>query len=108
MAKQHNGKGGKGGKAQAQVAATPTGAAGATAQAAQVLHLQVKQGAKLRGARALWYAALLAHNGQPAAAYLAACASNPPSLPKSGVAEPPQGWLSWFVRNGLCQLVPAP
>ncbi len=87
----------------------PTGAAGATPQTATVLHIQVaKANLAYRGARAAWYAALLAHNGQPAAAYLAACKDNPPSLPKSGVAEAPQGWLSWFVRQGVCALVAGP
>lgn len=82
------------------------GAAGKGTQPAQVLVLAVKVGGKFGGARAAWYAALVQHNGQPAAAYLAACATKPPSLPKSGVAESPQGWLSWFVRHGHVALVP--
>jgi hypothetical protein len=102
MGKRNKAKG-----ATVAVQAQPAGAAGTTAQAAQVLHLQVKQGVALRGARAAWYAVLVQHNGQPAAAYLAACKEKPPSVPKSGVAEAPQGWLSWFVRQGIAQLVPA-
>lgn len=90
---------------KAAQAATVMGAAGKGAQPAQVLVLQVKQGCNFRGARAHWYGVLVAHHGQPAAAYLAACKATPPSLPKSGVAEAPQGWLSWFVRNGVCTLV---
>ncbi len=85
----------------------PAGAAGTTAQAAKVLYLEVKPGMKYRGARDAWYARLQAHNGKDAASYLASCKENPPSLPKSGVAEAPQGWLSWFVRQGVCTLVPA-
>ena len=93
---------------QAKVRAqAPAGSAGTTAQAAQVLHLQVKQGVALRGARAAWYGVLCQYHGQPAAAFLAHCAANPPSLPKSGVAEAPQGWLSWFTRQGIATLVPA-
>lgn len=98
------------GKQAAKAATTvaqPAGAAGATAQAATILHLQVKQGVAMRGARAAWYAVLVQHNGQPAAAYLAACKAVPPSLPKSGVPEAPQGWLSYFVRTGVVTLTPA-
>lgn len=62
-----------------------------------------------RGARAAWYAALVAHVGQPATAYLAHCAATPPSLPtkgkNAGVAEKPQGWLAWFVSHKYCTLV---
>jgi hypothetical protein len=56
--------------------------------------------ATFRGARGAWFAVLQAHNGQPANNYLAACVAKPPSLPASGRAEAPTGWLSWFVRNG--------
>lgn len=66
--------------------------------------LAVKPGMQYRGARAAWYAVLLAHNGQPAAAYLAACAANPPSLTKKGTAENPTGWLRYFVRTGVATL----
>lgn len=67
-----------------------------------------KPKATFRGARQAWFNVLLAHNGQPANAYLAACAAKPPSLPASGRAEAPTGWLSWFVRNGYATVtVPA-
>lgn len=71
--------------------------------------LQVKAGANLRGARAAWYAVLLAHNGKPVADFLAATAANPPSMPTKGAlagkGEPPKGWLGWFVRNGWASVV---
>lgn len=63
--------------------------------------LAVKTGVALRGARQAWYNVLVQYNGKPVAEFLAACAANPPSLPKSGVAEKPQGWLGWFVRSGI-------
>lgn len=66
--------------------------------------LVVKAGLYYRGARAAWYAVLLAHNGQPGNAYLAACTTQPPSLPKSGRPEAPSGWLRYFVRTGACTL----
>lgn len=84
---------------------TPAGAAGTTPAAATILHLQVKPGVAYRGARAAWYAVLLQHNGQPASAYLLACKATPPSVPKSGVPEAPQGWLAYFVRTGVATLV---
>ena len=77
--------------------------AGSTVQAVPAV-LAVKPGMQYRGARAAWYAVLVQHNGQPAAAYLAACAANPPSVPKKGVAENPQGWLRYFVRTGVATL----
>ncbi len=85
----------------------PAGAAGKTATAATVLHLRVKQGMKFRGARAAWYERLQGYEGKPAAAYLESCKERPPSVPKSGVAEAPQGWLSWFTRHNVVELVPA-
>lgn len=63
--------------------------------------LQVAAGRKLRGARQAWYEVLQAHNGKPVAEFLAHCTKAPPSLPKSGVAEKPQGWLRYFVRSGI-------
>lgn len=85
----------------------PAGAAGKTVQAAKVLYLQVKTGVKFRGARDKWYTVLQQYNGKPASDYLTACKENPPSLPKSGVAEAPQGWLSYFQRVGAVELVAA-
>lgn len=94
---------GKQAKAVAQVPSITLQGAVTTAQPAT---LQLVVGAKvnLRGARALWYAHLVQFNGQPAAAFLAACTATPPSLPKSGKAEPAQGWLRWFIANGYVTL----
>lgn len=84
-------------------ASPPAGAAGATPAAAKALYIQVLKGScNFRGARGAWYARLQQYNGKPASEFLASCTANPPSLPKSGVAEPPQGWLSWFTRQGVC------
>lgn len=57
-----------------------------------------------RGARAAWYAVLCQHQGKPVAEFYKATADKPPSLPKSGVAEKPSGWLAWFVRSGIATL----
>lgn len=64
--------------------------------------LKVKmEGVQLRGARAAWYEVLKEHDGKPAQDYLEATAKKPPSLPASGRAENPTGWLGWFVRQGI-------
>lgn len=103
------GKGNKGGNAAKQVAPVAVVVQAATVvragKPAQPGVLQVKAGAALRGARAAWYGVLLAYNGKPVAEFLAATTATPPSLPKSGVQEKATGWLGWFVRNGLVQVV---
>lgn len=66
--------------------------------------LAVKQGVALRGARKAWYEALCKYDGKTAAEFLAGTAETPPSLPKSGVAEKPSGWLAWFQRAGIATL----
>ncbi len=111
MAKANKGAtGAKGTGAQAPAATTagmvaaPTVPATAGKPAAPGI-LAVKPGVALRGARAAWYGVLLQYNGKPVADFLAATAANPPSLPKSGVAEKPTGWLGWFTRTGVAQVV---
>jgi hypothetical protein len=93
--------------AKATVTAQPAGAAGKTAQAATILHLEVKMGVVMRGARAAWYERLCKYDGKPASDYLASCKETPPSVPKSGVPEAPQGWLSYFTRTGVAKVVQA-
>jgi hypothetical protein len=90
------------GTAPSAVVAAPATVVGNVAQP-QVI-ASVKAGIKYRGARAAWYAVLQAHQGKPAADFLAACTTQPPSVPKSGVVEKPSGWLSYFVRTGVASL----
>jgi len=63
-----------------------------------------KKAQKYKGARASWYAALLAHDGQTSNAFVDACTKKPPDVPKSGKAEDPAGWLRFFVRIGVATL----
>jgi hypothetical protein len=77
---------------------TPEGTAKA------VIIASVKAGVKYRGAREAWYKVLCAHEGKPAADYLAHCTQNPPSTPKSGVVEKASGWLRYFLRSGVVTL----
>lgn len=74
--------------------------------------LAVKGNVPLRGARQAWYTLLLAHNGKPAAAFLAAATANPPSLPQKGKCagkpEPASGWLRYFVRQGIATYTNTP
>ena len=101
----------KGGNAPTVTVAATTAVVGAgTAQAKVVpgvLQVTPAKGA-LRGARAAWYAVLLQYNGKPVAEFLAATTATPPSLPKSGKAENPTGWLGWFKRQGIAAVVVPP
>jgi hypothetical protein len=63
--------------------------------------LKVKDGQSFRGARQAWYDVLKAHDGKPAQDFLESTAKTPPSLPKSGRAENPSGWLRYYVRTGV-------
>jgi hypothetical protein len=118
MAKQLGNKGGNATKAaqagnttaQATTVSAPTVVQAGQPTAPGIL--QVKPGVALRGARAAWYAALLAYNGKPVAEFLAATdqtgatpTGKAPSVPKSGTAEKPSGWLGWFTRSGIATVV---
>jgi len=58
-----------------------------------------KKSLKFTGARAHWYAALLAHDGQTNDAFIDACTKQPPATSKSGKAEDPRGWLRRLLRG---------
>lgn len=64
----------------------------------------LKSNVKFRGARAAWYEVLRSYNGKPAGDFLAQCTKSPPSVPKSGIAEPASGWLRYFTRSGIAEL----
>ena len=65
----------------------------------------VKANFRPGSARALYYAAIQAHNGKSVNAFAKHCAANPPSVPGrgklKGKQEPVTGWVSYFVRTGL-------
>jgi len=63
-----------------------------------------KKVAKFTGARAHWYAALLAHDGQTNDAFIDACTKQPPATSRSGKTEDPRGWLRFFERTGVARL----
>lgn len=65
---------------------------------------KVKDGLKLRGARAAWYELLQKHEGKPVQDFLAAATKTPPSMPKSGVPEKASGWFRYFVRSGIASV----
>ena len=71
----------------------------AKAEVAKIL--KVKAGQKYRGAREAWYVVLQQHDGKSVESFLEATAKKPPSLPKSGKAEKPTGWLRFFERSGV-------
>lgn len=65
----------------------------------------LKTDAKFRGAREAWYNKLKEFDGKPIADYEKACTDTPPSLPKSGKAEKPSGWIGYFQRTGILSVV---
>ena len=56
-------------------------------------------------ARALYYDTLAKWDGKPAADLLKKWDAAPPKLPASGKPEKATGWLSFFVREGYCEIV---
>jgi hypothetical protein len=91
--------------------ATSTVAPAAAAPAApKVATLQVRKGMQYRGARAAWYERLCEYDGKPVAEFVASATANPPSVYGSrskhaGKPEPVPGWLRFFVRTGVAELV---
>lgn len=77
---------------------------------ANVIKVNPKAKANFRdgSARALYWQAIQKYNGKPVADFVQACQENPPATPKrgklAGKAEPTQGWVSWFARNGYIAL----
>jgi len=100
MAKQTTRKPAKGTTPAAQAPAAPA----ASTPVIQVLRQPTKP-YRQGSARALYWAAVQAHNGQPVTALAASIAANPPSQPKrgklAGQTEPLTGWLAWFKAQGV-------
>lgn len=67
--------------------------------------LRVKAGQKYRGAREAWYARLKEYDGKPLDDFLASTKEKMPSLPESGKAENPMGWVRFFQRVGVLGIV---
>ncbi len=65
--------------------------------------------AKFRGARAAWLEHLRAYDGMSLALCVKAAQEEPPSTPKTGkyanVCEPPMGWVRFFVRQQIVEVV---
>lgn len=59
---------------------------------------------KAGSARAEWFATVRKFNGKPAADFVEAATKKPPVLTKGGKAEPPAGWLRYFVKQGVVEL----
>jgi hypothetical protein len=60
---------------------------------------------KKDSARALWYGAIAKANGKTAEDFVDAATKAPPVLKKDGKAEHPAGWLRYFMKEGMVQLV---
>ena len=69
---------------------------------------KIKANFRPNSARAAYYEAITAFNGKSVESFAASVAKTPPSYPKrgklKGKAEPIQGWISYFVREGLVEI----
>lgn len=69
---------------------------------------KVKANFRANSARASYYEAISKFNGKSVESFAASVAKNPPSVPGrgklKGKAEPIQGWIGYFVREGLVEL----
>jgi len=55
-------------------------------------------------ARDEWFKAVIRHEGKSVDAFIKNTKRNPPILKKDGIAEAPQGWLNYFVREQVIKL----
>lgn len=62
---------------------------------------------KKGSARALWYGAVVKANGKTPEEFVDAATKTPPVLKKDGSAEHPAGWLRYFMKERMVQLVKA-
>jgi len=72
----------------------------------QKLHTtKIKPTFRAGSARALYYEAIAKFNGKSVESFVKAVAASPPSVPNrgklKGKQEPVNGWISYFVREGL-------
>ena len=56
-------------------------------------------------ARAKWLAAIKRYDGKSVDEFLTATGRKPPIRSASGQAESPMGWLRFFERSGVIQIV---
>lgn len=60
---------------------------------------------KKGSARAKWFIAIKRYDGKTVDDFVAAVTKKPPVLTKSGAAEAPNGWVRYFEREEVIQLV---
>lgn len=94
----------KSGKPIGKATVTQTVAGNQSVEAATKTISIARKAVKFKGARASWYAALLAHDGRTDDAFVDACTKKPPAMSINGKADNPRGWLRWFVRTGVATL----
>ena len=89
-----------------QKADSGTGTVGAAAVATPPAKvLKIKAGMKYRGAREAWYTRLQQYEGKSEEEFIKSATTDPPSLTKKNEPEPPSGWIAFFKRTGVAQLV---
>lgn len=60
---------------------------------------------KKGSSRAKWFTAIKRYDGKDVEVFVAATTKKPPVLTKSGEGEPPAGWIRYFEREEVIQLV---
>ena len=60
---------------------------------------------KAGSARAKWFAAVKRYDGKDVETFVAATTKKPPILTKSGEAEAPAGWVRYFEREKVIELL---
>lgn len=94
--------------ASTAAAPIPEAAKEAAAPTSKPLKIQVlKPDTVYRGARAEWFKRLKEFNGKTEGEFLADTVANPPALTRNGTKEPPAGWMGFFKRQGVVNLIAA-
>lgn len=89
--------------------AKSTKSAPAVKQDGRKIHIQDEAAKKVKfregTARYEWWQRIQGFNNKPLSAFLEDVKANPPSVPTKGKLqgklEPPQGWIKFFIREGL-------
>lgn len=55
-------------------------------------------------ARAIWFKSVRRYDGKDLDRFVAATVKNPPTLTRSGEAEPPTGWVRFFEQEGVIKV----
>ncbi len=86
---------------------TPAAATPETPEIKPALIKVLKHDGKYSGARKAWYDAIRAYDGKTVDAFVEATRTPEgcPAKTKNGTCEPPMGWVGFFKREGMVQVL---